>query len=68
MCSKFTIKSPEQRKWRRSDDFAVDFKHISHLFIMFITDYEQVNVIWDDGTFCKNSSYSQNMMFDKGLS
>ena len=38
ICSKLTIKTPEQRHWPRSGDFIVNFKHllISHLVLMFL--------------------------------
>ena len=35
-CSKLTIKTPEQRHWRRSSVFIVDFQHISHLVLVFL--------------------------------
>ena len=35
-CSKLTIKRPEQRRWRRSTVFIVNFEHISHLLLVFI--------------------------------
>ena len=31
ICSKFTIKPPKRRQWRRFGDFIVNFEHISHL-------------------------------------
>ena len=34
--SKLTIKTPERRKWRRSDVYIVNFEHISHLVLMFL--------------------------------
>ena len=36
ICSKLTIKTPEQRQWRRSVVFIVNFEHISHLFVVFL--------------------------------
>ena len=36
ICSKLTIKTPEQRHWRRSGDFVVNFEHISHLVLVFL--------------------------------
>ena len=44
ICSKLTIKTPEQRQWHRSGIFIVNFEHISHLFLVFIFNFEQVNV------------------------
>ena len=35
-CLKLTIKSPEQHYWRRSGAFFVNFKHIWHLFLVFL--------------------------------
>ena len=34
--SKWTLKTPERRKWRFSGVFVVNFEHISHLFLVFI--------------------------------
>ena len=31
-----TIKTPEQRHWRRSSAFIVNFEHISHLVLLFL--------------------------------
>ena len=36
ICSKLTIKTSERRQWRRSGDFIVNFKHISHLALVFL--------------------------------
>ena len=36
ICSKLTINTPERRQWRRSGVFIVNFKHISHLFLVFL--------------------------------
>ena len=36
VCSKVTIKTPERRYCRLSDVFIVNFKHISHFFLMFL--------------------------------
>ena len=33
--SKFTLKTPVRRHWRRSGVFIVNFKQISHLFLVF---------------------------------
>ena len=35
-CSKLTIKTPEQRHWRRSGAFIVNFEHISHFVLVFL--------------------------------
>ena len=34
--SKLTIKTPEQRQWRRSSVFIVNFEHISHVALVFL--------------------------------
>ena len=36
ICLKLTIKTPEQRQWRRSGVFIVNFEDISHLFLVFL--------------------------------
>ena len=36
ICSKLTIKTPEQRHWRCSGVLNVNFEHVSHLFLMFL--------------------------------
>ena len=33
---KVKIKTPERRQARRSGVFIINFKHISHLFLMFL--------------------------------
>ena len=37
MFSKLTIKTPERRYWRRSGVFIVNFEHISHLVLVFLS-------------------------------
>ena len=34
--SKLTIKTPEQRQWRRFSVFIVNFEHIKHFFLFFL--------------------------------
>ena len=36
ICSKLIIKTPEQRHWRRSDLFTVNFELFPHLFLVFL--------------------------------
>ena len=36
ICSKLTIKTAERRKWRLSGICIANFKHISHLFLVFL--------------------------------
>ena len=36
ICSKLTIKKLERRHWCRSGPFIVNFKHISHLLLVFL--------------------------------
>ena len=44
--SKLAIKTPEQRQWRCSGVFIVNFEHVSHLFLVFIANFEQLNARW----------------------
>ena len=42
ICSKLTVKTPEQRHWRRFCVFIVNFEHISHFFYrVSIVDFER---------------------------
>ena len=36
ICSKLTVKTPEQHQCRRYGDFIINFEHISHLFLVFL--------------------------------
>ena len=36
ICSKLAIITPERLQWRRSGVFIVNFKHISHLVLVFL--------------------------------
>ena len=36
ICSKITIKLPERRQWRCPGIYIVNFKHISHLTLVFL--------------------------------
>ena len=36
VCSKLTIETPERHLWLRSGVFIVNFKHISHLALVFM--------------------------------
>ena len=36
ICSKLTMRIPEQRHWRPSAIFIVNFEHISHLVLVFL--------------------------------
>ena len=36
ICSKLTIKTLERHHWRRSGVFIVNFKHLSHLALVFL--------------------------------
>ena len=36
ICLKLTITALEQRQWRRSGVFIVNFEHISHIFLVFL--------------------------------
>ena len=47
ICSKLTtIKPPEQRPWRRSGVFIVNFEHISPFSSVSVVNFEQVNDCW----------------------
>ena len=35
-CSKLTTQAAERRQWRRTGVFIVNFKHILHLFSVFL--------------------------------
>ena len=48
ICSKLTIKIPEQRHWRRSGVFVVNFERISLCSSVSIVNFEQVHAGWDD--------------------
>ena len=47
ICSKLTIKTQEQRQWRRSRIFIANFEHILHILYVSIVDFEQANVSWE---------------------
>ena len=36
ICSKLTIKTPEQSRWRHFDVFIVNFEHVSHFVLVFL--------------------------------
>ena len=47
ICSKLPIKTPKRRQLRRSGVFIVKFKHILHLFLVFLLlSLKSVNVQW----------------------
>ena len=44
ICSKLTVNAPEQRHWRYSGVFIVNFQHISHFALVFLLlTFSQVN-------------------------
>ena len=43
---KSTIKAPEQRQWRRSSVFIVNFEQILHILLFPFADFEQLNSGW----------------------
>ena len=48
VCSKLKLKKAEQRYWRSSGDFIVNFQHIWLLFlVLLLLIFELVNVCWD---------------------
>ena len=49
ICSKLTIKAPEQRQWRRSSDLLLFFiTHFTYCSSASIDDFEQVNAGWGE--------------------
>ena len=40
--SKLTIKTPERCHWRRFRVFIVNLEHISHFFLVFTVEFEQL--------------------------
>ena len=40
-------KKDTRKRWRRSNVFLVNFKHISHLAPVSTANFEQVNAGWD---------------------
>ena len=51
ICLNLPIKTPERPRWRCSSVFIINFKHISHLFLVFLVFpsifyYQQVNISW----------------------
>ena len=47
ICSLLTIKTPEQRQWRRSGVVTDNIEHISHLVLVFLL--LTYNMQWPDG-------------------
>ena len=46
ICSKLTIKTRDQRQWRRHAVFIVNFEQILHIALMFHVSSEHVNASW----------------------
>ena len=54
------MNTPEWRHWRRSSVFIINFKHISHFFIVSIADFKHVLVCcWH----CNSSKNSQKSSY-----
>ena len=51
-------KLPEQRHWRHSGVFIVNFEHISDIFVS-IVDFEQVNVGWVNPFKASDSNHKE---------
>ena len=49
ICSKLILETIEQRQWRRSDIFSVNFEQISHIADVSFVYFEQVNSGWKYG-------------------
>ena len=43
ICSKLTINTRERHQWSRSGIFIVNFEQISHVSVVSIAEFEQVN-------------------------
>ena len=48
ICTKLTIKTPEQHHWHCSGVFIVNFVHISHLILssVSVVNFERANANW----------------------
>ena len=46
ICSKLTIETPEQRHWRCSGVFIVNFEHFTLFASISIVKFEQANADW----------------------
>ena len=57
ICSKLTIKTPEQRQWRRSSVFIVNFEYILHLLLAFL--FLNLNISLPAG----NDIFEQSYLF-----
>ena len=55
ICSKLTIKAPEQRQWRRFAVFIVNFEYISNLVLVSVVISEHVIAGWVVMFVLKNS-------------
>ena len=47
ICSMLVIKTPERCQWRRVGVFIVSLEHISHLFLVFTVNFEQLVAAWN---------------------
>ena len=43
---KLTIKTPERRHWCCSGVFFINFEHTSHIVLVFIVNFEEVDSGW----------------------
>ena len=59
ICSKLTIKTLERRHKLRSGVFIVNFEHISHLVLVFIVNFKQVNADLDSRGLSRSISISK---------
>ena len=59
ICSKLTIKTPEQYQWCRSGFFIGNFEHISRLILLFLllTLNRQMPTVYDVQIFCDLSKF-----------
>ena len=51
---KLTIKTTDRRQWRRFGMSIVNFKQISHIAVVFIVNFKQVNSGWVKSTYHSN--------------
>ena len=59
ICSKLTIKTLERRHKLCSGVFIVNFEHISHLVLVFIVNFKQVNADLDSRGLSRSISISK---------
>ena len=61
---KLSITTPEQRQWRRSGVFIVDFEHVSHLALVLLL--LTLNIYMPTGNKCKEASSNKSLFQHRG--